>query len=192
MRSLSLVLRDPYDPTRYFPAEDLGIELAKSKHRAYQKMCQYLGAKEVIVETVSELARATEKSRKVSGSVDAGAGAKVSGEFSKASTVRMDLTKQFRLEQKHLGGRADLHAAGEFMRNRGLDWDADLSHLLDIMRDQNNPLKEWRLSFSTKQAVDRVTRDVRHLNTAIVGLGLDSKTHERYDAAYSFEISVSF
>ncbi len=192
MRSPSLVLRDPYDPTRYFRAEDLGIELAKSKHRAYQKMCQYLGAKKVIVETVSELARATGGSRKVSGSVDAGAGAKVSGEFSTASTVRTDLTKQFRLEQKHLGGRADLHAADEFMRNRGLDWDGDLSHLLDIVRDQNNPLREWRLSFSTKQAVDRVTRDVRHLNTAIVGLGLDSKTHERYDAAYSFEISVSF
>ena len=192
MQSPSLVLRDPYDPTRYFRAEDLGVELAKSKHRAYQNLCQFLGAKEVVVETVSELARTTKRSRKISGSVDAGAGAKVSGDSLCREHGATDLTEQFRLEQKHLGGQADLHAADEFMRDRNLGWDGDLSHLVDVVRNQNNPLKEWSLNFSTKQAIDRVTRDVRHLNTAIVGLGLDHKSHERYNAIYSFEMSVSF
>ena len=192
MQSPSLVLRDPYDPTRYFRAEDLGVELAKSKHRAYQNLCQLLGAKEVVVESVSELTRTTKRSRKVSGSVDAGAGAKVSGTSSAESTLRADLTEQFRLEQKHLGGQADLLAADKFMRDRNLGWDGDLSHLVDVVRNQKNPPKELSLNFSTKQAIDRVTRDVRHLDIAIVGLGLDHEVHERYNAIYRFEMSVSF
>lgn len=192
VKSPSLIIRDPYNPDRYFRAADLGVEMAKSKHRAYQDMCQLLGAKEVIVESINEVAQASERNSKISGSVDPGEGVEITGDRSVKNTFRKDLTEQFRLEQKHLGGHADLDAADEFMRSRSLHWDGDLSHLLDVVRNRENPPMELTLNFGTKQAVDRVTRSIDHLEAVIAGLRLDRDVHERYDAVYTFRIAISF
>ena len=189
--SPTLALRDPYDDDRYFRADDLSIELIKAKRNSYQILCKLLGARTVSVESITTYKYTGGKQLKGSASASVkgkGVKAKIAAEAEGSGVM----VQHVELSQKNLGGPADIAAAEAFMRSRQLAWDADLTNLLETVRYAHNPLKELHLSYSTSQAMDRVTHRVGNLAAVGVALGAARATQEGYETVYEFKVSISF
>jgi hypothetical protein len=191
LESPTLALRDPYDADRYFRADDLSVELIRAKQSCYQILCKLLGARTVSVESVTKHTYTGGKRLKVGGSATikgVGVKAKIAPEAddSKVTIQRVEL------QQENLGDLADIAAAEAFMRDRQLAWDRDLTHLIETVRYAHNPTKELHLSYSTSQAMDRVTRRVGNLAAFGAALGAIRTSRKGYETVYESKVSISF
>jgi hypothetical protein len=187
----TLAVRDPYDAERYLPVDDLSDGLLRSKQGCYQILCQLLGAKTVTVEAFTRHAHTGGKRLKVGGS----ATIKGRGVRAAVGTETDDLgvmTERVELRQENVGAKADLEAAQAFIRDRQLGWDTDLVHLLDAVRHRNNPTRELRLKYSTRHAMDRVTRRVADIGAVGAALNAGGGKSANYETVYEFNVAVTF
>jgi hypothetical protein len=191
LHSPILALRDPYDADRYFRADDLSAELIRAKQSCYQILCRLLGARTVSVESVTKHRYTGGKHLKASGSAKV-KGVSVKGDVAAEGDHSAVMINRVELRQENLGGPADIAAAEAFMRDRQLAWDHDLAHLLETVRYAHNPLKELYMSYSTRQAMDRVVSRVGNLSAIGAALCAGSRTREGYETVYEFTVSISF
>jgi hypothetical protein len=189
--SPTIAVRDPYDADRYLRADDLSEELVRSKQGCYQALCKLLGAKSVI--TAAEVQYTYKGHRQLK--VGALATIRNRGVKAGAGTETDDsnvMTQRAELRQENAGAPPDIAAAEAFIRDRGLDWDRDLIHLLDTVRSAHNPPKRLRLSYNTRQAMDRVTRRFGNIAAAGAKLSADGGTNANCETVYECTVEVEF
>jgi hypothetical protein len=130
----AILVQSPYDTDTYEYLEHAARRFALAKHMYFSRLCQDLGAKEVIVEQ-SDLSIRRE-------GTSSGIKAKRLGESAQAALETDELRKfraEIHLRDEFTGGSPDLESAERMLRRTGLWADPNLRALLD-MRRGSNPL----------------------------------------------------
>ncbi len=157
VRPGSMLVQSPYDSDSYEEAALAPQRFALAKHMYFSRLCMHLGAKEVVVEQIDLTTRSGKTSLDVKGERH-GVGGQVG--------IRTEELEKFRahmhLRDEFEGGAANIDAADGLLRRTGLVNDLNLRTLIEMRRDNSNPIKSRKLvlnlSSETKNNLNVVGR----------------------------------
>ncbi len=187
-RAGSMLVQSPFDPDTYEEASLAPERFALTKHMHFSTFCRFLGAKEVSVEQVDRVTRKGKSTLDAKGE-RLGSSVQMTLETEELEKFRA----QMHLRDEFSGGPADVIAAEQFLRRKGLWADPSMQTLLEMRREGTNQLLTRRLVLSLSNEAKRNLNVITRLKLpAFVKLSAehDRKIAEQCD--YTLTVFVRF
>jgi hypothetical protein len=189
VRPGTVLVQSPFDKDVYEDVAEATQRFALAKHMYFSTFCMYLGAREVTIEQI-ELRRVSGKTTlNLKGGIPA-----LSGDLSAKSEEIDAFRSQLTLRDSFTGGQADLQAAEELLRRRGLFGDANLRTLLDMRRASSpNQIVSRTITLNLSNEVKRNLGVIGRLKIAkFIKLEADFGRAVREQSEYTVTVQVIF
>ncbi len=126
LRPGNVLVQSPFRPDGYEPITEAADLFANEKFLLFSQLCQQLGARKVLVDSIVD--EKTKSSLNVSVGSNVG---KVAVKGSTATTAAESFASKLRLEDSYSGGDPDIEQATRLLVDRGLDNDPELRSLVE-------------------------------------------------------------
>lgn len=188
VRRGAVLVQSPFDKDKYEDVTEAEELFALRKHMYFSTFCMYLGVREVRIEQI-QLSKASEtKTWNVEGDSIKGSG-QISGERDELDAFRSQLT----LVDTFEGGQANLEAAEEWLQQKRLLGDPNMSGLLDMRRSESNKLKSRTLTLNLSSETKRSLGVIGKLRfPPFIQLKADYKRIVQEQSEYTLTVKVRF
>lgn len=180
------LVQSPFDTSVYIPAHDAAETFAQDKYAIFLEVCQALGASRACVARVDAESATAKASAELKGGPPV-----VSGELSAARETVERFSRELNWERTFHGGSPDIERAEAILRQHHLWGDRPLRSLIRARGNENNNLKEDRLTVNltkeTEAKLDVAAR-VRLPRSKASGKVTMAK-HERVSIEVTFHVT---
>lgn len=185
----SVLLQSPYDRNQYVEVTQAQDHFAVEKLRHFSRLCQYLGARSVVVEQVEVSTESSSVVHELNGKTPvADFGVKVDNKQSGSLARRFSINTSFR------GGVSNTEAAEKYLRSKQLWGDIVMRSLVEQCADQENRILEQKVTLSLSSESKRSLGVVAKLKLPAKGLGLTAGYLSSVESSqeYTLTLTVSF
>jgi hypothetical protein len=185
LRSRALLVQSAYNPDEYFDITDASDRMARVKLIHAVMVCQVLGANEVRIEEVIRREGSSEGRWRLGAQSDVGV---------TAGTASSDLGRflsEVTLSHAFAGGEPDVKRARRYLKDHRLANDLDLASLVDMV-DESNPLRERRVTVTTRTEAERTRELMAGIRVPFAELQAKVDRAVREAVEYRFVFHVLF
>lgn len=182
-----VLLLSPYDDNDYQLAEEAADAFSLQKFAAFIRTCQLIGARKTSIKAVQDL-----KSRERLEFTASGKYLKRKGSISAERGAVEDIASRLSWTEEFAGGEPDIEAAGNHLRERGLDRDIVLTSLVDSRADKKNPAKKRTITVDLSHEGSRTLNIAAGLDFGLAGLSANLKTVAEQSHRFTVTSEVLF
>lgn len=159
----SVLVQDPFAWDTYIDAAEAEHVAARRKAMLLSRLCQYLGAQSVELESVAK--RSSENAHGASVSAKATA---VAGTASVSSEERSFNDRLLEIVDVYHGAEPDIAAARRLLAEHHLSHEHDMVHLVDAVEHASNRLQERTIIVSVTREVSRTLESLAELTSVVL------------------------
>ena len=189
VRPGAILIQNPFDMNMYENLVQAVERFALEKYMHFSKLCMYLGAREVTVDQIEyKNTKGTEIYRFEGSVLMKGSG---DGEVKNEEVV--SLSNRLTLKNTFTGGKPDVGAARELLKQTGLSGDVNMRSLIDLRRNPNNLLTSQEIKMNVTREVKRNFNVLANLNIpAYLSAKADHDRHVSEQTEFTLTIKVDF
>lgn len=185
----SVLIRSPYDKDNFQQSADAQLAFAIEKYMCFTLFCGLLGAKEVYVEQIVE----ENSLGKVNYDLRANS-LEAKGNLSYENS-QVGMLKS-RIESHHIftGGRPQIIEAEDLLRTRRLLGDGSMKSLLEMRRQEINPIQSSKLNIKLSTESKNILKAVGNIEFPLylTDLAGEMNRHRERTSDFTLTVTVNF
>lgn len=189
LRPGTILMQSPYDRNVYVDLEQAAEAFAVEKMRHFSRLCQYLGASDVVVEQVDVTRQKESNAYSTKASTPM-----VSVSAKMDNTEENQIRRTFSISAQYTGGSPNIEGAERYLRSKQLWGDVVMRSLVEQCADQDNRLVEQCITICLSSESKKTFSVLGNLKLPEKNIGLSADYLKKIDssAEYSLTFRVKF